>query len=187
MGSPKFAFGAHAIPRSLRDAIDGAYEKGVILCCAAGNNVPNEKVVFPARSPRTIAVGGSAPGMTPWAGSSHGIQVDISAPAFPIRRANTRRGDRYEFGIGDGTSFATPQVAGTAAMWLVHRRDEIGAAYPEKWQRVAAFLKILGMTASPGNNWNGNVHGPGILNAGAVLDAPLPDKATLSRDIAAHE
>ncbi|MBI3917772.1 MAG: S8/S53 family peptidase [Betaproteobacteria bacterium] len=94
MGSPKFALGMHGIPGTLRDAIDDAYEKGVILCCAAGNNVPDEKVVFPARCPRTVAVGGSAPGMTPWAGSSHGIQVDISAPAFPIRRANTRRGTR---------------------------------------------------------------------------------------------
>jgi subtilisin family serine protease len=187
MGSPKFAIGTITAPQALRDAIDNAYEKGVIFCCAAGNHVPDEKIVFPARCPRTIAVGGSAPDTMPWAGSSYGIQVDISAPAFPIRRANTRRGEKYDYGIGDGTSFATPLVAGTAAMWLVHRRLEIEQSYPEGWQRVAAFLKILGSTATPGADWNSSIRGPGILNAGAVLNAPLPDKATLSRDVAGHE
>ena len=187
MGSPKSPVFTPNVPQKLRTAIDNAYEKGVIFCCAAGNHVPDERVTYPARCPRMIAVGGSAPGLFPWGGSSYGVQVDISAPAFPIRRPTTLRGNKYQYGIGDGTSFATPQVAGTAAMWLVHRRVEIPQKYPEMWQRVAAFREIVRSTATAGNDWDSTVRGTGILNAAGVLGSPLPDRGTLTKDTALYE
>ncbi len=102
MGAPKFGvLGTDATPKALGDAIDRAYERGVIFCCAAGNNVPDEKVVFPARCARTIAVAGSSCGLTEWKGSSYGRQVDISAPAFPIRRA------RYPLAPGKSMNLAS--------------------------------------------------------------------------------
>jgi subtilisin family serine protease len=172
------------LPQKARDTIDRAYANGVIVCCAAGNMI--DSVVTPARAPRTIAVGGSIPGDRPWAGSSFGRYVDISAPAWPIWRASTTQLGRFEYGYGDGTSFATPQVAGTAALWLLHHRGTLGARYPERWMRVAAFLAILKEAARTPAGWDTTRYGRGLLDARAVLDAPLPDPLTLQRDTEPH-
>ena len=177
------------LPQHARDMIDRAYANGVIVCCAAGNMI--DSVVTPAKAPRTIAVAGSAyvdPGRVPlpWAGSSFGRFVDIAAPAWPIWRASVTTQGVPEYGYGDGTSFATPQVAGTAALWLHHRGQAIDLAYPERWMRVAAFLELLRQTASIPSGWDTTKYGHGLLNARGVLDAPLPDPASLRRDVEPH-
>jgi subtilisin family serine protease len=164
----------------LKQAIDYAYEEGVILVCAAGNVW--DPVVAPARLHRTLAVGGCTPALIPWLGSSFGPEVDVCAPAWPIRRASVDRKGNPNYGSGDGTSFATPQVAGTAALWLRYRGEEIRQNYPQKWQRVEAFKSLVKGTAQPGIEWNRYLYGAGILDARAVLDAPLPAVDSLIRD-----
>ena len=133
------------LPKKTRDMIDLAYERGVIFCCAAGNYV--RFVVTPAAAPRTIAVGGSAPNDRPWVHSSFGGAVDLCAPSWPVRRATTTNSGAFEYGQGEGTSYATPQVAGTAALWLVKHRDALDSLYPEPWMRAAAFRAVV--TAEP--------------------------------------
>lgn len=168
------------IDERVRKAIDYAYEQGVIFVCAAGNIW--DPVVAPARLNRTIAVGGSTPAHTPWNGSSFGPEVNISAPAWPVRRATVDRKGRPSYGLGDGTSFATPAVAATAAIWLLHRGAEIDATYPRKWQRVEAFRTVLEATAQPGVDWPARQYGKGILDAEAVLKAALPPVGALHED-----
>lgn len=164
----------------LRRAINYAYDKGVIFICAAGNRW--ESVVAPARMNRTIAVGGSTPSSTPWIDSSFGPEVDICAPAWPIRRASITRSGKPTYGYGDGTSFATPLVAGTAALWLLHHGEKIASTYREGWQCVEAFKHVLKTTAQPGENWNSRLYGPGILNALDALRTSLPEPAQLLKD-----
>lgn len=163
---------AAPIASVLREAINRAYEEGVILVCAAGNIW--KPVVAPARLNRTLAVAGCTHEGTPWSGSSSGPEVDIAAPAWPIRRASVDRRGRQIYGVGDGTSFAAPQVAAAAAMWWLLRGAEIRGKYPMRWQWVEAFRKLLQSTAQPGVGWNRRMYGPGLLDAKGLLDAPLP-------------
>jgi thermitase len=180
MGAPRTWLTGTDAPRRLKDSLRNAYLRGVIVVCAAGNHIPDEQVVFPARLAHTIAVGGTAPGHLPWSGSSYGVQVDISAPAYPIRRATTKRGGKYIYGVGEGTSYAAPLVAGTAALWLAHHAGVIDASYPARWQRVAAFVSLLKSTAHvPPSGWQTSTRGAGILDAGKLLTSDLPQAGTL--------
>ena len=172
------------LPRKMRDMIDRAYERGVIVCCAAGNYVPF--VTAPASSPRTIAVAGSAPGDRPWNGSSFGRYADIAAPGWPVRRANTLAEGAFEYGYGEGTSYATPQVSGTAALWLAKHGSALDKAYAQPWMRVAAFLQIVTSTARKPPLWDTGRYGAGILDAASVLQATLPPAAALRRDDEPH-
>lgn len=183
MGSPHFFASTHKMPLALQQAIDNAYEKGVIVACAAGNHIPNEHVIYPARCPRTIAVAGSTCDSKPWSGSSYGAHVDISAPAYPVRRAQTGWNGKQGYDYGDGTSFATPQVAGAAALWLSYHGEAIRQTYRQAWQIAAAFLHLVRKTARTPDGWETGIRGAGILNAHALLSEPLPGPGILVKDV----
>lgn len=170
----------------LRDAVNHAWDSGVILVCAAGNHI--NRVVAPARLDRTLAVAGVTSTEAPWSGSCFGPTVDMSAPAADLRRAQVKRPGAplysYEAG-GDGTSYATAMTTGAAALWLAHRGGEIAVAYPKPWQRVAAFTAIVRASAHVPSTWGPDAFGTGVLNVEAVLNAPLPAAATLVQQPAA--
>jgi len=140
----------------------------------------------PARLNRTIAVGGVTSADVPWAGSSFGPQVDFSAPAADLRRANVGRRSgalTFSYGAGgDGTSYATAITSGAAALWLHLRQDELQSAYGDaKWKRVAAFrqlardcARIPQVTVDGERLWQDGAFGTGILDVAALLDADLP-------------
>lgn len=167
-----------AIRKNLRKALNKAYDSGAIVVCAAGNVV--QDVVAPARLSRTLAIGGVAlvnNKLVPWSGSSHGPEVDVSGPAEGIRRASSRSGKFTYGGGGDGTSYATAMTAGTAALWLCKHASALATQYPQPWQRVEAFKEVLRTTVSVPSPWNLGSFGSGVLDAHAVLTAPLPAPA----------
>lgn len=167
-----------AIVDELRDAVNEAYDAGVIMVCAAGNIV--NSVVAPARLTRTIAVGGVTRADVPWSGSSYGHETDFSSYADDIRRATTRRGPRFEYGDGgDGTSYATAITSGTAALWLAHHAAVLDAAYPQPWQRVEAFRAVVRACTRVPAGWKPGAFGTGIIDVAAVLQQPLPAAAAL--------
>jgi hypothetical protein len=171
--------------KPLRQAVNRCYEAGTILVCAAGNIVNN--VVAPACFPRAIAVAGVTPQDRPWSGSAFGPEVAFSAPSDQIRRAQVKGTAPAGYaGGGDGTSYATALTTGTAALWLVHRGAEIAARYPAPWQRIEAFRTLARQTARKPPGWvvDGGF-GAGILDAGALLAADLPDADTRTQARAA--
>jgi hypothetical protein len=169
---------ASTIRRELRDAINEAYDAGVIMVCAAGNVV--NPVVAPARLNRTLAIGGVTAADVPWSGSSYGPETDWSSYADNLRRANVETGPKYSYrGGGDGTSYATAITTGAAALWLAHHGAALDAAYPLPWQRVEAFRTLAAQTAFAPPGWNPGAFGTGILNVEALLTAALPPAATV--------
>ncbi|HNT37565.1 MAG TPA: S8/S53 family peptidase [Rubrivivax sp.] len=162
-------------------AIDEAYEKGVILVCAAGQ--PLASVVSPAHGRRTIAAAGSTVDDIPWGASAHGSAVDWAAPADAIFRAEVRRDGSQSYAPdGDGTSYAAAITTGAAALWLARHRDALDAAYPKGWQRVEAFKAVARATAKAMPHQRPGAFGAGVLQIDALLAAPLPAAAALGKE-----
>jgi hypothetical protein len=152
----------------MRQAVAHAHAKGVIVVCAAGNQV--DPVVAPASLPETIAVAGVTWESLPWYGSAFGPQVDFSAPACGIFRPQAQRngiGTGFVDG-GDGTSYAAAITTGSAALWLRCWQPQIEARYGRTGQRVEAFRKaaIASCRLPPG--WQTEPFGAGIIDTGRL-------------------
>lgn len=175
--------GAHVITMSLgglvapisplRRAIGRAIARDVIVMAAAGNCV--HVVVWPARFSECLAVAGVDREGRRWPGSCHGPAVDISAPAQNVLRAAVAPGGRQSVGQGQGTSYAVALTAGVAACWLAHHgRDSlIGEARARGETLQAMFRRLLRATATRTDDWDAVNMGAGIVDAGALLEAPL--------------
>ncbi len=165
----------------LDKAIDEAYLAGVVFVCAAGQ--PLRSVIAPAHGRRTIAAAGSTVGSVPWGQSAYGSAVDWAAPAAHIYRAEMRRLSTPAYADrGDGTSYATAITSGAAALWLARHGRALDTAYPEAWQRVEAFKTVARTTARKMPNQQPGAFGAGILDIGAILNAPLPSSTLLRQE-----
>jgi serine protease len=179
------AQGAHVVSISLggpfpdfalRRAIQRAVETGVIVLAAAGNEVGF--VVVPAIFEDVVAVAASNIRDEPWSGSSHGPAVDITAPGESVWRARTTRdgagGFSFEVVRGNGTSFAVATTAGVAALWVsFHGWTNLVRAFGAA--RIASvFKELLQDTCRTPRGWDTHEYGPGIVDAKALLEAPLP-------------
>lgn len=171
----------------LQATIRRAVEDGVIVCAAAGNKVGF--VVAPARFPECIAVAATNVQDRPWTGSSRGSEVDVAAPGESVWVADVRLNEsppRYDVSRHSGTSFAVTLVAATAALWLArHDRDQLIVRYGRN-RLQAAFLHLVRTTGHrrPGG-WDGDRYGVGIIDAQALLAAPLPAADAVTDALAA--
>ena len=95
----------------LEKIIDYAWENGVLVIAAAGNNGGNSPV-YPAYYENTIAVTaiGKSDSLAPLA--NYGDWVDIAAPGFEVYSSLPHN----NYGYKTGTSFATAYVSGVAAL-----------------------------------------------------------------------
>jgi len=171
LGGPFPGFGT-------RRAVQRAIEVGTIVLAAAGNHVPF--VVFPAAFDEVIAVAASNIRDQPWSGSSHGDAIDITAPGKSVWRARTERdtsGLRFRVERGDGTSFAVATTAGVAALWISFHGWTVLVRKYGLPNIAAVFKQLLQSTCRTPRGWNKDEFGPGIVDAGALLAAPLPDAA----------
>lgn len=154
-----------------------AYEKGLIWCCAAGNEV--QAVVAPAVYPGTIAVAASNPLDRDWPGSSRGTTVDITAPGQAVYVPIWNDKHEEDFAYGDGTSYATPHVAAAAACWLATYQDVLMHPDYAGWKRVEAFRVALGKSARRKNDLPREGFGHGMLDVEKLLKTPPEPAATL--------
>ncbi len=104
------SLGGSSPTQIVQDAIAYAIAHDVVVVAAAGNDGINQ-IQYPAAYPGVVGVGALTPGRDRASFSNTGTHVDIVAPGSEI--LSTVPGD-YEF--YDGTSMASPHVAGVAAL-----------------------------------------------------------------------
>jgi hypothetical protein len=131
------------------------------VVCAGGQVI--DRVVYPARFPRTIGVGGITKSEThyPDLGYDAPHMIDVWAYASNINRAAgvlvggvitpIHADSTLEQNKDDepsGTSYACPQVAAAAAMWVTVYAGDL-ANFNQRWKIVEAFRKALRRSANP--------------------------------------
>lgn len=142
------------------DAVNYAYfERDAVLVAATGNN--NGAVSYPARLDPVIAVAaldasGSRAGF-----SNYGPEVDVSAPGVDV--LSTVPGGSYA--SFNGTSMATPHVAGVVGLLLAQRPDLNNDQVREILRSTARDRGLPGYDP---------FHGYGQVDALGVLQAPTP-------------
>lgn len=123
---------------SLDTAVTNSIASGVTYAIAAGNSNANAANYSPARVANAITVGATTNTDARASYSNYGSSVDIFAPGSNITAAwNTSDTATY---TGSGTSFATPHVAGAAALYLT--------AHPGSSPATVAAALVNGATSN---------------------------------------
>lgn len=152
---------------AIDSAIEYAYHHGCVLVAVAGNVIDKYyrqgRVGYPGNHPYVIAVAGTGKDGL-WFASYAGPELDISAPAESIK--STSISTRY--GTDFGTSYASPQVAGVAALMLSVNPTLLPFQIDSILKRTATDIGETGMDT---------VFGAGRLNAySAVINAIPPEE-----------
>lgn len=108
---------------SLKQAVDYAWSKGVVIVVAAGNS-GNSKPSYPAYYDNCIAVAATDQNDHLYSFSNYGSWVDVAAPGSAF---STIPGNSY--GSRAGTSMASPLVSGLAGLAFAVAQDTNGDGY----------------------------------------------------------
>lgn len=145
------SLGGSSHSQALQNACDYAYQHNVLLVAAAGNT-HHGAVGFPAAYDSVIAVSAIDKLGNLASFSAKGSQVDLCAPGVQIY--STLPGNRY--GHLNGTSMASPHVAGAAAL----------AVSSHRFTRAESIRKLLEISADnlgvPGRD---DMFGHGLVDA----------------------
>lgn len=162
-------------------AIKYGADKGVVFVAAAGNGLGSigGPAVYPGHDFFCACIAGSTVSDAGWSGSLGGPAVTVSAPAQGVWSAWREPGDNPEtatrrVGPGSGTTYSTAIVGGVAALWVAHHGHRNLLQRFPAWFVTKAFQHVLRISARVPAGWNTSYYGAGIVDALAVLQAPLP-------------
>ena len=105
------SFGFNFYSQIFKELVDKAYERGIVLVAAAGNE-GSDTILYPAKYEKVIAVGATTENDELASFSSYGFDIAVVAPGEDV--LSTGLSDEHV--IVDGTSLAAPHVAGIIAL-----------------------------------------------------------------------
>ena len=150
--------------QALQDAVDYAYDKGVLLVAAAGNEYPGEDtVIYPARFELVIAVSATDHLDALATFSSTGPAVELAGPGVLVY--STMNDGLYS--TLSGTSMASPHVAGTAALVMeVCLADAVPCTNADVRMALSGTAEDIGLEMDE--------MGAGLVDAEAAVAAVTP-------------
>lgn len=158
------SLGGNGSSAALAAALDYAFAKDVVVVACTGNVSASSTsgVWYPAREPGVVAVAGmEQAGDVLWSGSITGKETVVTAPATQL--VGARAGGGYW--RVQGTSFAAPMVAGTAALirsrWPTMPAGEV----------INRIIKTAKDRGAPGRD---DTFGYGLVNPTGALTADVP-------------
>ena len=177
------------------EAVNRAYMAGITMVCAAGNHfngLPTKHLVFPARYGRVIAACGITQSFDPYLTKKLGEMQGCSGPDRFMNSAlaaftpnvpwASEKSGRVKLS-GAGTSSATPQIAGAAALYAALHHNELNQLNPA-WKKVEAIRNALFSSAVHSNKYsdkdNLSYFGQGILQASDALNIPVRQNLTMT-------
>jgi serine protease len=186
------SLGSTEYSQTLYEAVEYAFQKGVIIVASAGND-STSTLSYPAAFPEVISVGAVRYDKTLAYYSNYGEGLDIVAPGGDINVDQNSDGyadgvlqqtfhppgatSNFAYYFFQGTSMAAPHVSGVAALLLAHGEN------------ASEVRNIINSTADDlGETGYDEVYGYGLLNASKALDrispsAPLMLNPTLLNNI----
>ncbi|KWZ29911.1 S8 family peptidase [Burkholderia anthina] len=159
--------GVGACSTTFQRAIDDVTAKGVTVIVAAGNDGLSTGLDQPANCRGVITVGATDATGRRASFSNFGADVALSAPGVNIlstSNAGTTTPGSDTYGPATGTSLATPQVTGVAALMLSVNGNLTPAQIMQKLQGGTRAAKL-----SAGTSCTAMPAGSGILDAAAAV------------------
>lgn len=144
----------------LESAISQARSSGAVVVAAAGND-GGYGVFFPASLPSVIAVGAVENSKRRASFSAYGPELDLVAPGVNVVVAGPSGG----YASGNGTSFASPMVAGVVALYMSKYASE-----RKVWPTPDQVYQCLTGTAEDlGPSGRDDEYGLGLVRADRVM------------------
>jgi subtilisin family serine protease len=184
----------------MADAVNRAYEAGIVICCAGSNSwvkggkklIP-DSILYPARYDRTIGVVGSTYNQIPYVYELHhpvirsegGMYMQMSyGPDSAMKTVVAGYSpniiwfghsiDDPENPVyvknGGGTSSATPQVAAACALYIQHHRDELERLAGNEKWKIVEMVKEAIFSSAAKDDQYKTYYGNGVLRARKALD-----------------
>jgi subtilisin len=155
---------------AVADAVAAAQAAGVLVVSAAGNSGCCSTVGYPAKYAGSMAVGAIDVNDAIASFSSTGIEVDVVAPGVAVKAAvptgNCTLCDPSGYKLLNGTSMATPHVAGVGALLMSTMQGRTAA---QSWYAMTSTARDLG---DPGFD---STYGNGRVDALAANTLPPTD------------
>ncbi len=156
------SLGASSAPTEVHDAIIHAYNLGIVLVAAAGNegdgDPSTEEISYPAYYPEVIAVGATDKDDSIASFSNTGSYLEVAAPGVSVY--STYKNGGYD--TLSGTSMACPHVSGLVALIIaINGKMPVGTFDDTSTSTIRGYLHSTALDLGPAG-WD-TAYGWGLI------------------------
>lgn len=162
------SLGGTSFSQTLLDAVEYAWNRGVLLVAAAGNYASSNPF-YPASFEHVMGVAATDASDNRWSSSNYGSYISVSAPGVNIYSTNWNKTTGTGYGYRTGTSMAAPHVSGVAALLLAQDPSRSNA---QLWNIIESTADDLGAAGWDAYYGYGRVNAYRAVTYGGAVPTP---------------